>query len=1066
MADETKITEEDVNLAADYNTQAEKYSNFLSKSLEKSREITKEQIKLKEIEEGRLSLAQKQQTIRDSALNEYSRQAELLEMTEEDRLQRYTDLVGLEGELTEDQQKQFDILENIVGLNDQQIKQLRQEIALRQQRLNIDEKALGIGRSATQSMAGLLGVTTNFNKTAIGGFMELADHSGNALTAISAMSKGMAVAAMETFSATNMVGTFIDATIQQSLNLHNLEKQFQAATGAGSEYGDVLFDSMKSTVGLGISNEALAGTMTTLYNDFTQFSRLQPSVQKNLVSTGAQLEKMGVDAGLQAELYESYTRVLGFSAEESAEKMKGMVERARQLGMTPKEYTSNLGRMLPKLAMFGRKGPKIFDELQKKARLAGVSVDSLVSVTEQFDTFEKAAENTSKLNMQIAKYGGEYMDSMTMMLMQYKGPAAQLAYLEKTAGPAIEKMVKQIKKDGPGAAKAMADLQHISATTGMSVDELMKTYGKSAKEREAHAKKLEEEAKQQASFNEMVTSATTVMDKLGDIGKVLAENLKPAFDMLGGMLDTVFNFVKANQDLIKTLVRVGSIMAAAFAMKGAFRMIGKFKGAIMGLIGKGGTGGGGLKGLLGALTGKGGKGGVKGAVSGACESMAGCAGASGGVGKINKGVKDMSKSTISATKGLGKMGAAGAGAAGGLSSAAQAGGNLNPKGGFTKGGATTLGSQPPPAAGGGGFFSGLMGKAKDLGKSALGSIKGAAAGAMAKGGALLAKLPDPVKIAGKALKGLGGGIFKALKAIGPINALISGFMLRNDIQNAIASGASRKDIENMAGQQTVGTIGGMAGGALGAVGGPIGSIAGYMGGEYVANLISENFDMGWLGKGVISIFGLGDDLEEAMKAKSPTENVPAYAAGTKSAAPGLALVGEKGPELVKFKGGEEVFPSGPVPRTLKEMAEWEHKRKIAEDKSGKASSPMPNIADMIGMSVNKVSEFFGELSLPSFSDPAPADNKTNQEMVAILRKAFGPRSDFAIAAAKLAKTADQANKGNGAKGGNGGNPLQQMFSGLGLGGEEQSGEATSLGESAQNQVKKIINSHLEERLRL
>ena len=1043
MADETKITEEDVNLAADYNTQAEKYSNFLSKSLEKSREITKEQIKLKEIEEGRLSLAQKQQTIRDSALNEYSRQAELLEMTEQDRLQRFEDLNAIGGELTEDQQKQFDILESIVGLNDQQIKQLRQEIALRQQRLNIDEKALGIGRSATQSMAGLLGVTTNFNKTAIGGFMELADHSGNALTAISAMSKGMAVAAMETFSATNMVGTFIDATIQQSLNLHNLEKQFQAATGAGSEYGDVLFDSMKSTVGLGISNEALAGTMTTLYNDFTQFSRLQPSVQKNLVSTGAQLEKMGVDAGLQAELYESYTRVLGFSAEESAEKMKGMVERARQLGMTPKEYTSNLGRMLPKLAMFGRKGPKIFDELQKKARLAGVSVDSLVSVTEQFDTFEKAAENTSKLNMQIAKYGGEYMDSMTMMLMQYKGPAAQLAYLEKTAGPAIEKMVKQIKKDGPGAAKAMADLQHISATTGMSVDELMKTYGKSAKEREAHAKKLEEEAKQQKSFNEMVTSATTVMDKLGDIGKVLAENLKPAFDMLGGMLDTVFNFVKANQDLIKTLVRVGSIMAAAFAMKGAFRMIGKFKGAIMGLIGKGGAGGSGLKGLFGALTGKGGKGGVKGAVSGACESMAGCAGASGGVGKINKGVKDMSKSTISATKGLGKMGAAGAGAAGGLSSAAQAGGNLNPKGGFTKGGATpgvtTLDSKPPPATGGGGgFFSGLMGKAKDLGKSALGSIKGAAAGAMAKGGALLAKLPDPVKIAGKALKGLGGGIFKALKAIGPINALISGFMLRNDIQNAIASGASRKDIENMAGQQTVGTIWGMAGGALGAVGGPIGSIAGYMGGEYVANLISENFDMGWLGKGVISIFGLGDDLEEAMKAKSPTENVPAYATGTKSAAPGLALVGEEGPELVKFKGGEEVVPS----------------------------SVMPNIADMIGMSVNKVSEFFGELSLPSFSDPAPADNKTNQEMVAILRKAFGPRSDFAIAAAKLAKTADQANKGNGAKGGNGGNPLQQMFSGLGLGGEEQSGEATSLGESAQNQVKKIINSHLEERLRL
>lgn len=39
-------------------------------------------------------------------------------------------------------------------------------------------------------------------------------------------------------------------------------------------------------------------------------------------------------------------------------------------------------------------------------------------------------------------------------------------------------------------------------------------------------------------------------------------------------------------------------------------------------------------------------------------------------------------------------------------------------------------------------------------------------------------------------------------------------------------------------------------------------------------------------------------------------NLPArgYAAGTRSALPGLALVGEKGPEVVNFKGGEEVTP--------------------------------------------------------------------------------------------------------------------------------------------------------------
>lgn len=38
-----------------------------------------------------------------------------------------------------------------------------------------------------------------------------------------------------------------------------------------------------------------------------------------------------------------------------------------------------------------------------------------------------------------------------------------------------------------------------------------------------------------------------------------------------------------------------------------------------------------------------------------------------------------------------------------------------------------------------------------------------------------------------------------------------------------------------------------------------------------------------------------------------TANVNAYASGTLSAEPGIALVGEEGPELVRFKGGETVY---------------------------------------------------------------------------------------------------------------------------------------------------------------
>jgi SLT domain-containing protein len=39
-----------------------------------------------------------------------------------------------------------------------------------------------------------------------------------------------------------------------------------------------------------------------------------------------------------------------------------------------------------------------------------------------------------------------------------------------------------------------------------------------------------------------------------------------------------------------------------------------------------------------------------------------------------------------------------------------------------------------------------------------------------------------------------------------------------------------------------------------------------------------------------------------------------YAAGTMSAAPGWARVGERGPEWLRFRGGEQVLPAGTVPR--------------------------------------------------------------------------------------------------------------------------------------------------------
>lgn len=53
----------------------------------------------------------------------------------------------------------------------------------------------------------------------------------------------------------------------------------------------------------------------------------------------------------------------------------------------------------------------------------------------------------------------------------------------------------------------------------------------------------------------------------------------------------------------------------------------------------------------------------------------------------------------------------------------------------------------------------------------------------------------------------------------------------------------------------------------------------------------------------------GNDLFDSFLSVAPSVFVPAFADGTNSAPSGVALVGERGPELVRFRGGEQVIPN-------------------------------------------------------------------------------------------------------------------------------------------------------------
>ncbi|PSS59847.1 phage tail tape-measure protein [Ensifer sp. NM-2] len=82
--------------------------------------------------------------------------------------------------------------------------------------------------------------------------------------------------------------------------------------------------------------------------------------------------------------------------------------------------------------------------------------------------------------------------------------------------------------------------------------------------------------------------------------------------------------------------------------------------------------------------------------------------------------------------------------------------------------------------------------------------------------------------------------------------------------------------------------------------------------KLLTDVIDAVFEVGNAGKGAGGggLLGLlGGLFGGGNTAVDPWAGLRGYASGTSSARPGVAWVGEKGPELVRFKGGEQVIPN-------------------------------------------------------------------------------------------------------------------------------------------------------------
>ena len=170
------------------------------------------------------------------------------------------------------------------------------------------------------------------------------------------------------------------------------------ATGAAGKLGPGLKAMREHADGLAVGYTELTQHMTAVYENMTAFGSLAPEIQGKFAGLASRLDKLGIGAAETAKNLDIMTKGLGMTADQAIKTQMDIAKTARSLGVAPKKMAADFAAAAPKLAAYGKAAFKEFRKLASQAAATGLEMNKLLGITEKFDTFEGAAEQTAQLN--------------------------------------------------------------------------------------------------------------------------------------------------------------------------------------------------------------------------------------------------------------------------------------------------------------------------------------------------------------------------------------------------------------------------------------------------------------------------------------------------------------------------------------------------------------------------------------------------------------------------------------------------------------------------------------------
>jgi hypothetical protein len=449
-----------------------------------------------------------------------------------------------------DQKK--DYLKEIAKFDDAEAKALAKKLESQQELTVKQRERLALqkgGVAATGAIAANLAQSLGFGKglthqlvKGLGANMKLKDSFG-------AISESLG----SSFGPSGIIAFAITNTLQMALGLDSAAANFGKVTGASGDFKNVIAGAFKETSSFGTSLEEASESASQLYVNYNSFSNLLESSQKSLVASATALQKIGMNAQTTGEILNFLEYSLGMTGEELESFPNRLARTAVGLGLAPSLLQNQYANLIPKLALFGDKGEKIFGKVSKSAKEMGFDMKSgasdLFAMVDGLQDFESAADKVATLNLVL---GGSFINTFDLVMAASEGPQAQLKMLQDAftaSGRSMDNM-------GFYEKKLLADQM------GMSFDKLQKLMRGEITEEEAMMSSQEELT---GAINKSVKMADKLMASIKRLAGPFVKLLKALTPIVEGFA----SFVEKGGGTLLLYAGMASMAGKlAIAMKG------------------------------------------------------------------------------------------------------------------------------------------------------------------------------------------------------------------------------------------------------------------------------------------------------------------------------------------------------------------------------------------------------------------------------------------------------------------------------------------------------------------